>query len=247
MPELAPVIATDEDADWPCDRIVFDIPTQRFVIDADRALLTAPYLAAIRAHFQIPPPVDAYPDPHYRSTRCLITRTRARRGRHRWSEPRPLYSLGLAAIDVQVWGLLETFRIFIFLVFHKSAHGSFIRAALSAQRINDRLWACREGYKNDCSNPLRMDKGPETSVASNSATMRKGTARTYSPSIFLQQEVKVCVNLADHLRCLTTSGLGVSGERRKVCQCDHRHPQHTIHKSRCQFRWEDDWTILRFC
>ena len=71
VPELAPIIATDEYEDWPRGRIVFDIPTQRFVIYADRALLTAPYLGAICAHFQLPPPVDAHPDPHYRSTRRL--------------------------------------------------------------------------------------------------------------------------------------------------------------------------------
>ena len=71
VPALASVIATDEYEEWPRGRIVFDIPTSRFVIDADRSLLTAPYLAAITAHFQLPPPVDAHPDPHYRSTRRL--------------------------------------------------------------------------------------------------------------------------------------------------------------------------------
>lgn len=71
VPELAPIIATDEYADWPRGRIVFDIPTSRFVIYADRSLLTAPYLGAICAHFQLPPPVDARPDPHYCSTRRL--------------------------------------------------------------------------------------------------------------------------------------------------------------------------------
>ena len=41
---------------------------QRVVIGADRALLTASDLAAITAHFQLPPPANAHPDPHYRRT-----------------------------------------------------------------------------------------------------------------------------------------------------------------------------------
>lgn len=49
MPELAPVIATDEYEDWPRRRILFDRPTDHFIVYADRQRLTPPYLAAIRA------------------------------------------------------------------------------------------------------------------------------------------------------------------------------------------------------
>ena len=54
---------------WSRGRIVFDCPTQRFVIYADRQLLGPHRLARIAAHFHLPPArTVAHTDPHYRNT-----------------------------------------------------------------------------------------------------------------------------------------------------------------------------------
>jgi len=54
---------------WPRGRIVFDRPTQRFIIYADRQLLAPHRLARITAHFHLPPArTVAHTDPHYRNT-----------------------------------------------------------------------------------------------------------------------------------------------------------------------------------
>jgi hypothetical protein len=51
---LAPVIVSDEYEDWPRGRIVYERTADRFVIYADRQLLTAERLVQIRAHFHLP-------------------------------------------------------------------------------------------------------------------------------------------------------------------------------------------------
>ena len=69
---LAPIIAQDEYADWPRGRIVYERLPDRFVIYADRKLLTAAWLAQITAHFHLPPErTVARSDLHYRNTRAI--------------------------------------------------------------------------------------------------------------------------------------------------------------------------------
>ena len=74
-PALAPVLAADDYEEWPRGRIVFDRPTARFVLYADRQLLTGTYSARIMAHFNLTAArTDTSTDPHYMSTRSLRSR-----------------------------------------------------------------------------------------------------------------------------------------------------------------------------
>ena len=72
LPALASIIAADEYEHWPRGRIVLDRPAAKFILYADRQLLTAPRLAQIRTHFRLPrAQTIARTDPHYRSTRLI--------------------------------------------------------------------------------------------------------------------------------------------------------------------------------
>lgn len=72
LPLLAPIIARDEYEDWPRGRIVYEPASDRFVIYADRQLLTPLWLAQIKARFRLPPERTAgRSDLHYRSTRAI--------------------------------------------------------------------------------------------------------------------------------------------------------------------------------
>ena len=72
LPALAPVIAATEYETWPRGRIVFDRTADRFVIYADRQLLTPPALTHIRTHFRLPAAQTvARTDPHYRNARRI--------------------------------------------------------------------------------------------------------------------------------------------------------------------------------
>ena len=72
VPLLAPVIRQDEYETWPRGRIVYEQPSDRFVIYADRQLLTPPWLANIRPHFSLPAErTAARSDLHYRSARTI--------------------------------------------------------------------------------------------------------------------------------------------------------------------------------
>ena len=69
---LAPIIARDEYEIWPRGRIVFELTPDRFVIYADRQLLTPPWLAHIKARFHLPPErTIARSDLHYSRTRAI--------------------------------------------------------------------------------------------------------------------------------------------------------------------------------
>lgn len=62
------LVRTDEYEDWPRGRVVFDGVKQRFVIYADRKLLTVDRVAAITERFGIDPTaVVTHTDFHYRS------------------------------------------------------------------------------------------------------------------------------------------------------------------------------------
>ena len=72
LPALAPLIARNEYEAWPRGRIVYERPTDKFIIYADRQLLTARRVALIRNHFHLPPErTVARSDLHYRSTRSI--------------------------------------------------------------------------------------------------------------------------------------------------------------------------------
>jgi hypothetical protein len=65
---LAPIIARDEYEHWPRGRIVYEPTPDRFVIYADRQLLTPPWLAQIMSFFHLPPErTIVRSDLHYRS------------------------------------------------------------------------------------------------------------------------------------------------------------------------------------
>ena len=65
-PGLHPVIDATEYDEWPRGRVVFDTNDRRFVVYADRQLLTAPRLARVRAAFALPADgTVARGDPHY--------------------------------------------------------------------------------------------------------------------------------------------------------------------------------------
>jgi hypothetical protein len=69
---LALVIVQAEYESWPCGRIVYERPSDRFVIYVDRQLLTPPWLAHIRMHFRLPTERTAsQSDVHYRSARTV--------------------------------------------------------------------------------------------------------------------------------------------------------------------------------
>ena len=70
LPLPAPVprsiFAGTEYDDWPRGRVVYERPVRRFVVYADRQLLTAPRLARVRAAFALPAEgTVARGDPHY--------------------------------------------------------------------------------------------------------------------------------------------------------------------------------------
>ncbi len=58
------VLSTEYD-NWPRGRIIYQVPTSRFVIYADRQLLAGPRLARIRTAFGLPEGTLAAGDAHY--------------------------------------------------------------------------------------------------------------------------------------------------------------------------------------
>jgi hypothetical protein len=71
-PWLASVIAHGEYELWPRGRIIYEQPTDRFVIYVDRQLLAAPRLFQIRTHCHLPPQRTIAPaDLYYRSARTI--------------------------------------------------------------------------------------------------------------------------------------------------------------------------------
>ena len=69
---LAPVIVRDEYEHWPRGRIVYERTPDRFVIYADRKLLTPAWLAQIMTLFHLSPNrTTARSDMHYRRTRAI--------------------------------------------------------------------------------------------------------------------------------------------------------------------------------
>ena len=69
---LAPIILRDQYEHWPRGRIVYEKTTDRFVIYADRQLLTPAWLAQIKTCFHLPPEwTIARSDPHYCRSRAI--------------------------------------------------------------------------------------------------------------------------------------------------------------------------------
>lgn len=69
---LAPIIARDEYETWPRGRIVYEQTPDRFVVYADRQLLTPAWLAQITTHFRLPPDrTIPRSDLHYRNARTI--------------------------------------------------------------------------------------------------------------------------------------------------------------------------------
>ena len=69
---LAPIILRDQYEHWPRGRIVYEKTSDRFVIYADRQLLTPAWLAQIQAHFHLPLEwTIARSDPHYCHTHAI--------------------------------------------------------------------------------------------------------------------------------------------------------------------------------
>ena len=69
---LAPIIVRDEYEHWPRGRIVYEPTPNRFVVYADRQLLTPPWLARIMTLVHLPPDrTTARSDLHYRNTRAI--------------------------------------------------------------------------------------------------------------------------------------------------------------------------------
>src|SRR4051794_33905049 len=74
-PELRRFLRSHEYEEWPRGRVVYDLPSSRFVILCDRKLMTPTILRRIRMHFLAPSEAtDVLDDSHYRSTRTLDTR-----------------------------------------------------------------------------------------------------------------------------------------------------------------------------
>ena len=69
---LAPIILRDQYEHWPRGRIVYEKTPDRFVVYADRQLLTPAWLAQIQAHFHLPPErTIARSALHYSRTRAI--------------------------------------------------------------------------------------------------------------------------------------------------------------------------------
>ena len=69
---LAPIILRDQYEQWPRGRIVYEKTRDRFVIYADRQLLTPAWLAQIKTCFHLPPErTIAWSDPHYCRSRAI--------------------------------------------------------------------------------------------------------------------------------------------------------------------------------
>jgi hypothetical protein len=68
LASLAPIVARDEYEHWPRGRIVYEPAARRFVVYADRQLLTPTRLVQIMTLFRLPPErTTARSDLHYRS------------------------------------------------------------------------------------------------------------------------------------------------------------------------------------
>ena len=69
---LAPIILRDQYEHWPRGRIVYEKTPDKFVVYADRQLLTPAWLNQIKAHFHLPPErTIARSDLHYNRTRAI--------------------------------------------------------------------------------------------------------------------------------------------------------------------------------